>query len=118
MSAQIDDLFPEDNDDARDDAMRVLRGRGLRAATRAAIEVCEDPKAPAPAKATCAGWIFRVNGMLDPKDDEDTKQPHEMSAAELERAVRRAKEQAEALQRDDVRAPTRAKKQSGGGIFD
>lgn len=116
MTDEIDDMFADESEDAREDARRVLRGRGMRAAVRAAIEICESKDAPAPAKATAAGWIFRANGMLGNSSDETEKEPHEMSPAELGRALARAKAKAEAFEQREPDRPSRTKKK-GAGIF-
>lgn len=99
MTDQIDDLFSADDDDARDEVLRLFRGRGLRAAARAAIEVCEDPKAQASARATASGLILRATKLLDGAKDEDSVQPHEMDPTQLARALERAKTKAADLER-------------------
>ena len=58
---------------------------GAEAAYAAALAVCNDPRAPAPAKATCATTILRAGGYLTAKAGEDVaaKDPSEMTSAEL-----------------------------------
>ena len=70
---------------------RQIKVEGLSAAYDALVSVCRDPKAPAPAKATAAIALFRGGGVFESmNDDLDQKEPHEMTAQELERAARRA----------------------------
>lgn len=57
---------------------------GAEAAYAAALAVCQDPRAPAPAKATCATTILRAGGYLSTKAGEEAaKDPSEMTTAEL-----------------------------------
>ena len=49
---------------AEDDALELVKTRGLRAAAHALISVCEDPNATAQAKATAGRTICEVTGML------------------------------------------------------
>lgn len=65
------------------DLIERIQTEGAEAAYTAALEVCRDKKAPAPARATCATTILRAGGYLSAKDDIAPKQPHEMSADEL-----------------------------------
>lgn len=117
MTNETDEpLFSDDADDSRDEAMRVLLGRGLRAAVTAAIEVCENSEAPAPARATAAGWIFRTTGLTDAKPAEE-KAPHEMSAAELATAAANARAKLANLgSTRPARSSARMRKQ--GDVFD
>jgi ribosomal protein L29 len=121
MNDQIDDdvFFDdvEDTEDARDEVRRLIRGRGARAAVKAAIEVCESKNAPAPAKATAASTLLRAAGLLDAKENDAPKQLHEMTAEELAQEIDkcrqdivriRAKE--EALDRGDFLPQPRPRK--------
>lgn len=70
---------------------------GVQEAYEAALSVCRDPKAPAPARATAAATLFRVAGYFDRKSENgQEKEPHEMTGEELSRAVRRAQRQLQA----------------------
>lgn len=61
-----------------------IQTEGAEAAYAAALGVCRDPKAPAPARATCATTILRAGGYLNAKGEEDSgKEPHEMTASEI-----------------------------------
>lgn len=47
----------------REEVLELVEERGLRAAIQAAISVCEDKDAPAPARATAAGLLMRVGAI-------------------------------------------------------
>ncbi len=89
--------------DARGALMRKIRTEGVELAYETAVGICRDPKAPAPAKATALTALFRVAGYFEKTDGDDDKEPHEMSAAELDAKIRRLRSRA------SVRAP---------GVFD
>lgn len=70
--------------------MLRIRTEGLDAATDAAISLLRDPKAPAQAKSATVNAIYRANGLFGSSArDEDDLEPHEMTAEQLERSVRR-----------------------------
>ena len=60
-----------------------MQTEGAEAAYAAALAVCQDPKAPAPARATCATTILRAGGYLNAREDNTPKEPHEMTGEEL-----------------------------------
>ena len=60
-----------------------IQTEGAEAAYEAALAVCQDTKAPAPARATCATTILRAGGFLNTREDNSPKEPHEMTPAEL-----------------------------------
>lgn len=71
------------------DLMRRIQTEGVEAAYQAALAVCKDVSAPAPARATCATTLFRAAGYLVTKEDTGTqKQPHEMTPTELQAAIK------------------------------
>jgi hypothetical protein len=76
-------------DDARGPLMRRIRTEGVELAYETAVSICRDPKAPAPAKATALTALFRVAGLFEKTDSDDDKEPHEMTAEELDVAIRR-----------------------------
>lgn len=43
---------------ARRKMLELIDERGIKAAVTAAIQICEDPKAQGPAKATAAGLLY------------------------------------------------------------
>lgn len=74
--------------ETRREVLQLLQTSGIQAAAEAAIAVCQDPSAPAPARATAAGLIFRgaALGGFGKSGEAETllgKEPHEMTAAEL-----------------------------------
>lgn len=75
--------------ETRREVLQLLQTSGIQAAAEAAIAVCQDPSAPAPARATAAGLIFRgaALGGFGKSNEAETllgKEPHEMSSAELD----------------------------------
>jgi hypothetical protein len=64
-----------------------IQTEGAEAAYEAALAVCLDTKAPAPARATCATTILRAGGYLLSRDAGETKEPHEMTGSELEARI-------------------------------
>jgi hypothetical protein len=87
--------------DARANLMRTIRTEGAQLAYETAVGICRDPKAPAPAKATALTAIFRVAGYFEKTDAEDDKEPHEMSAAELDAKIRRLRGNVRVRRSDD-----------------
>lgn len=67
--------------------MTRIQTEGAEAAYEAALAVCLDTKAPAPARATCATTILRAGGYLLSKDAGEAKEPHEMTGPELEARI-------------------------------
>jgi hypothetical protein len=61
-----------------------IQTEGVEAAYEAALAVCQDTKAPAPARATCATTIFRAGGFFNAREDQSQKEPHQMTRAEIE----------------------------------
>ena len=93
-------IFPPDASPAiveADLAARV-RTEGLTAAYEAALEVCRDKKAAPAARATAAGWIFRVAGFEAKKNDGAGRQLHEMTAEELAAEHQKAQDELERLE--------------------
>lgn len=75
--------------DKRRDLIERIQTEGAEAAYEAALAVCLDPKAPAPARATCATTILRAGGYLNIKaEDQVPKELHEMTADELAASLR------------------------------
>jgi hypothetical protein len=65
-----------------------IQTEGAEAAYSAALAVCQDPKAPAPARATCATTILRAGGYLTMKPEEHLpKEPHELTSEELDARI-------------------------------
>lgn len=77
-----------DEEDARDEIIKLARGRGLKAALTAAICVAEDEDAPAQARATAATTLFRLAGMYDrPPEELSVKPLEEQSPEELQATI-------------------------------
>jgi hypothetical protein len=86
-----------------------IQTEGAEAAYAAALEVCLDPKAPSPARATCATTILRAGGYLSMKPGENApKEPHEMTPQELDARIQ------------ELRSSTgrTAGEDTGNGVFD
>lgn len=84
------DTHNESPAEALERNLRRIRTEGLDAATEAAITLLRDPKAPAQAKSATINAIYRASGLLGRAEDEVEPEPHEMTPAQLERAVKRA----------------------------
>lgn len=98
--SEFDEIAGDSAADAKAWFRRKVRTHGLRVAYRAAVSVCEDPKAPAPARATAAGLLLRAAGVLDAKnteDDDDTPIAN-MTMAQMRAQYQRL--EAEAAERD------------------
>lgn len=94
----------EFDDDAEAQPMEhirdLIRSEGVRAAYRALREVCDDAKAPAPARATAGTALFRAAGLFEKAESDPAgKEPHEMTADELSRHSRNLQRQLTALRR-------------------
>lgn len=74
----------EDRDTALDEVQHLVQTLGIRAAAQALIDVCQDPKAAAPAKATAGTTIFRAAGFFDAEKKTSAKELHQMTWDELE----------------------------------
>lgn len=73
---------------ALEEARRIIVLVGVPAAVKALTEISNDPKAPAPARATAGSSLLRAGGMFDrPSDRLEEKPVHEMTRAEMERAI-------------------------------
>lgn len=97
-----------DDDYFDDDIRHLARTEGAQIAYKTAVAICQDPKAPANAKATAASLLLRLGGYLDRSDEAGGrgKDPSEMSAEELQAAI------------DRGRAELDRKPQQRGGLFD
>ena len=87
------------NDDEINGVHRLVRGRGVKAAAEALIEVCENPKAPAPARAAAGSTLFRAAGMFEKWQDPDSLSMDEMSPGEFQRRAAQALKRYEELVR-------------------
>lgn len=97
MTDDVDDLAGESPADVKAWFRRVVRSEGLKTAYRALVDVCASPTAPAPAKATAAGFLLRAAGVLERDETPDGKDPSQMTRAEmLEEYARLTRESEEA----------------------
>ena len=96
---QDDGNESETDEEALAASMALIRGRGVRAAVDAAIDVLEDKKAPAQARAAMANSMLRAGGMFDRKAEDDDEDPAEMSAADLAKHIRRLEQDAARIKR-------------------
>lgn len=75
-------------DAARTELLQRVHTEGVFTAYETALAICNDPKAPSPAKATASATIFRVAGYFDRRDGGDSpKEPHEMTPDELTKEI-------------------------------
>lgn len=77
-------------EEVREDVLDLIETRGIRAAAQAAIDVCEDKTAPAPARATAAGLILRaaaLGGFGKQGERDRDLEPHQMTGAQLQAAI-------------------------------
>ena len=85
----IDQHHNESAAQAREWFRQEVATVGLRAAYKALKDVCEDPKAAAPAKATAGVALFRAAGAFANTDDESDIELDQMTAAQLARERQR-----------------------------
>lgn len=105
-----EELENESPQEAREWFRQEIATRGIRISYGALISVCQDPKAPAPAKATAGVALLRAAGVFAREDDTAELEPHQMTAAQLEREVRRLNGRRRSL--------SRRPKSGDGGVFD
>lgn len=109
---ELDELIEESPRETLAWFRREVRTRGLRAAYRAAINVCEDPKAPAPARATASGLLLRAAGVLTKTEEADEIPIEQMSMEQMQAEYARL--EAAAHERERAEAKPRAK----SSVFD
>lgn len=85
---------------AREVLDRELRTVGARAAYDALLQVAQDAKAPAPARATAGVAILRAAGFFA-RDDEahSGKGDHEMTLEEMDRKIQRLERRSKKLRK-------------------
>ncbi len=105
----------ETPDEVHERVFELLHTRGIEVAINGLIAVAEDPKAPAPARATAGAALLRSAGFYDrDRDDLADKKPSEMSPDELNRTLQR-------LRRELADKDARKAVEHGGGdgsLFD
>lgn len=82
-------MIDADEDGERDALRREIRADGARIAFNALKSVCQDPKAPAQAKATAGTTILRAAGLFEKREENDEADPHSWSAAKLTSEIAR-----------------------------
>src|SRR5690349_6677230 len=104
-----DDLSPEEAREALDHELRTV---GARAAYQALLEVCQDTKAPAPARATAGTALLRASGWFSRDNDRESDKPiHELSMVEIERRIQR-------LDRQSAEPRRQGRRRDGPDVFD
>lgn len=82
-------------EEARNELIERIHLEGATAAFNAALAICQDKTAPAPARATAAATIFRAGGYFDRRDQGDApREGHEMTPDELAKEIRKIERQA------------------------
>jgi hypothetical protein len=97
------------NRSAKDDPRAAIKAQQRRIAIEAVplavsalMSVCADKNAPAPARATAGTSLLRAAGMFEKRPDTiEEKDQSEMSAAELEEAIREMKARMAAAQAEE-----------------
>lgn len=86
MSFDWDYLDQLDDEELTEEIVRLARTRGALVAFRSAVELCQDAKAPAQARASAQRVILQFAGLLDRRNNgADTKKElHEMDGMELQ----------------------------------
>lgn len=96
MSDEMDD--DDDIDETPEEALewlaRELKTKGVRAAYKTAMAVCQDPKAPAPAKATMVTALMRAAGLFARAEDSSALEPHAMTAQQVDAELTRLRRSA------------------------
>jgi hypothetical protein len=122
----------DDNLDAEIDALaddpnalrRLLRGKVAKEAAKALLNVCADPRAPAPAKAAAGSALLRAGGYFEKFDGAD-EEAAPMTVEALEQHIERLEALGRSLPPDVTpepalkpagKGPKRGK--PAGGLFD
>lgn len=80
----------ETPEEALERNLERIRTEGLDAATEAALVLLRDPNAPAQAKSATINAMFRASGLFGRSDEQTEPELHEMTPAQLEKAIKRA----------------------------
>ncbi|WP_192820042.1 hypothetical protein [Pseudorhizobium pelagicum] len=83
----IKDLGMRDIATTQRNLLLRIHTEGVEAAYEAALAVCKNTQAPAPARATASATLFRVAGYFERKETGPNKQPHEMTADEISEEI-------------------------------
>jgi hypothetical protein len=126
----LDDVLDDSDSDptaVRKELRRMLRTEGVRTAVTTMLDVCNDKKAMASARATCAVGLMRAAGYMSPKaaDEADDAENaiDKATAAELEHFLRWSRSRAK--NKRPAKKIARSEGESddgsadgGGGAFD
>ena len=96
--------------EARHRLRELIQTEGADAAYQALVNVCRDPKAAAPAKATAGTSLLRAGGFFDKNDDDGGKGLSEMSREELRCEIDRIER--------CMQTPEADGDGDGGGVFE
>lgn len=96
---EIDEFEGLDDEEMREALLRRLQTRDALKAIRTSVAVCDDKKAPAAARVQAASNILRAGGFFARRDPDETrsKEPHEMTGEELQKAGAEAQRDLRAL---------------------
>lgn len=101
---ELDEILEQSPVEAQAWFKKAVRTEGVRTAYEAALAVCRDPKAPAPARATMAGLLLRAAGMLTKVDDSDETPIAEMTRAQMQAELSRLDAEAKEIKRSQAAA--------------
>lgn len=89
----LDQLVEDSPQDAREWFRHKAQTEGLKATYQAMLDVLNDKKAPAPARATASGLMLRAAGVFSKTFEEETEadglSPDTMTAEQLAREYKR-----------------------------
>jgi len=118
MTTWDDGTDGEDADELRAEHIRQLRSVIAGEAIAALRDVVNDPKAPAPARATAGVALLRAAGFFDKADELAAKDPSEMTLAELKAATRKSRARIDQLSRSGAEEAPAAAQMPKPRLFD
>lgn len=93
MTDRHDNEVEETPEEAMDRLRHDLKVTGAPAAYAALLDVCQNPKAPAPAKATAGVALLRAAGMFAKADEDNSLDPSQMTAKQIDQELKRLRRQ-------------------------
>jgi hypothetical protein len=105
MTIDLDYLDDLNGEDLTREIVDLAKTHGAKVALRSAIDICNDPKAPAQARASAQRVILQLAGLLDRRDRgaDLPKDIHEMTGDELKEAHARLRDREDSLRRSASR---------------
>lgn len=94
--------FEETPEESLEWVRHDIKVHGARAAYAALLDVCENPKAPAPSKATAGVALLRAAGMFDKTDDPADIEPHQMTAKQINQRLKHLYRQLRPIREDEA----------------